>query len=151
MLFAALALAAILPAASAEAPLSEPARSAIATTLRGLEAEWIAVYASHDLGVLDRLIAPDFVGTLSDGSMRGKQAHIDTYTSDFATLAQVTTDDVVVHVYGPDAAVVTGRYTARLKEPAGAVPGRFRYTDTWLRRDGRWQCVATHENAEPAK
>ena len=150
MLFAALALAVLVPAAPLEAPLTDAARSSIATTLRGLEAEWIGVYASHDLALLERLIAPDFVGTLSDGSMRGKAAHIESYKSDFETVAQVTTDDVVVHVYGPDAAVVTGRYAATLKG-AKAAPGRFRYTDTWLRREGRWQCVATHENAEPVR
>jgi hypothetical protein len=140
MWLAALALVLLVPAAPADD------RGAVEATLRGLEAEWIGVYRSHDLAVLDRLIAADFVGTLADGSMRGKQAHIDSYKVDFETVAGVTSDEVVVHVFGPDVAVVTGRYAPTLKHP-GVVPGRFRYTDTWVRRGGRWQCVATHENA----
>lgn len=146
MLLAAAALALSTVAVPA---VPEATRAQIAATLTALEADWIAVYASHDLAPLERLIADDFVATLADGALRGKRAHIESYRADFEALAGVTSAEVAVHVFSADMAVVTGLYTATLRDPKDAPPGRFRYTDTWLRRGGRWQCVATHENQLP--
>jgi ketosteroid isomerase-like protein len=144
MLIPAVALTLLALAAPA---VSDSERAEITRTLVALEADWIAVYASHDFGPLERLIADDFVSTLVDGTLRNKRAHIETYKADFETLASVTSADVEVHVHAPDVAVVTGSYTATLREPKGAAPARFRYTDTWLKRGGVWRCIATHENA----
>jgi ketosteroid isomerase-like protein len=151
MLLAALAIVLTLAPAPARDEVPEPLRVAIADTLRSLELQWIGVYASHDLAPLEHLIADDFVGTLADGSMRGKRAHIQSYRDDFAALASVTSGEVEIHVFQADVAVVTGLYTATLRDPQAATPGRFRWTDTWLKRDGRWQCIATHENQLPGK
>lgn len=131
--------------------VSDTARAEITRTLVALEADWIAVYASHDFAPLERLLAEDFVSTLADGALRRKRAHIETYKADFESLASVTSADVEVHVNALDVAVVTGSYTATLREPKGAAPARFRYTDTWLKRDGVWRCIATHENALAAQ
>jgi ketosteroid isomerase-like protein len=134
----------LLPPAAGPAGLTDAERREIARTLEDLEQEWFGVYVSHDLLVLERLIADDFVATLADGEMRHKRAHIAAYPADFAALASVTNSDLKLHVFTGDLAVATGLYTATPRN--GGAPGRFRYTDTWLRRDGRWQCVATHEN-----
>lgn len=120
-------------------------RKAIESAVEALERDWFSVYESHDLAVLERLIADDFVATLADGAMRGKREHIAAYPADFAALASVANAELEVRVFTRELAVATGLYTATPRE-AGATPGRFRYTDTWLRRGGRWQCVATHEN-----
>lgn len=137
-----------VPAPLGDGPaVPEARRSEIVRTLEGLEREWFQVYESHDLAVLERLIADDFVATLADGALRGKREHIAAYPADFAALASVTSSDLKVRVFTPELAVATGLYTATLRGPAG--PGavtRYRYTDTWLRRGGVWQCVATHEN-----
>lgn len=135
---------ALVAAAVPDAPgVPEAERRAIVRAIEGLEAEWFQVYESHDLAVLERLIADDFVATLADGEMRGKREHIAAYPADFAALASVTNGDLKVRVFSHDLAVATGLYTATAR--AGAV-SRFRYTDTWLLRGSRWQCVATHEN-----
>lgn len=51
-------------------------------------------------------------------------------------------DDVSVRGFG-DTAVVTGRTTVTM---GGASPAtvRLRFTDVFLRREGRWQVVASH-------
>lgn len=149
MQLAALALFALAQApqpAAAAGSVSEPGRLDITRTLSDLEERWIQVYSNHDLSLLQRIIADDFVATLADGAMRGKQEHIAAYPADFATYASVANSEVQVHVYARDAAVVTGLYTATLRDPGGAEPSqRYRWTDTWLLRKGSWQCVATHE------
>jgi hypothetical protein len=138
------------PPTKAPDALGETARRDIERTLLGLEDQWIKVYETHDLKVLHRLIAGDFVATLSDGAMRSKAEHIAAYAADFGTWSAVANSDLRVHVYGPEVAVVTGLYTARLREAKGSEPTeRYRYTDTWVRREDAWQCVATQETRVP--
>ena len=141
----ALSLLALAPHVSSG--VSPQARDEIVRTLEGLEEEWFQVYETHDLSTLRRLIAEDFVATLSDGTMRGKDEHIAAYPADFEALASVTSSQLKVRVFAPDVAVATGLYTATRR--GGDGPGaitRYRFTDTWLRRKRSWQCVATHEN-----
>ena len=134
------------PAVAGEAAVPEPMRREVVRILSDLEERWIQVYSNRDLSLLQRIIADDFVATLADGAMRGKQEHIAAYPGDFATYATVANSDVQVHVYSREAAVVTGLYTAKLRAPPGAEPSQqYRWTDTWLLRKGSWQCVATHE------
>ncbi len=142
---AALVLLAPGSAAPADASLPESLRREIVRTLEALEREWFGVYETHDLAPLQRLIADDFVATLADGAMRGKQEHIAAYRADFESLERVENAEMRVRVYTRELAVVTGVYTAVLRGEAGTGT-RYRYTDTWLRRGGRWQCVATHES-----
>jgi ketosteroid isomerase-like protein len=143
-----------LPAAPAanggERPLPEEERRAIVRTLESLEEQWIGVYVTHDLSVLERILAPDFVATLSDGEMRGKREHIAAYPADFEAFASVVATETKVRVYTPDVAVVTGLYTAQVRRPEGKEPsGRYRFTDVWALRAGAWQCVATQETRVP--
>jgi uncharacterized protein (TIGR02246 family) len=143
---------AVLTCAGIAAVFLAPVRGAagseaVVEAIETLEAEWFSVYQSHDLGVLDRLIADDFVATLADGAMRGKREHIAAYPADFAALVSVVNQELRVRAMGPDVAVATGLYVATARGAGG--PGlatRYRYTDTWLRRNGSWRCVATHES-----
>ncbi len=124
--------------------MPEAARLEIVRNLEALEKEWFRVYETHDLAPLHRLIADDFIATLADGAMRGKREHIEAYRADFEALERVESSELRVRVHTPELAVVTGLYTATLRGKQGVT--RYRYTDTWLRRGGGWQCVATHEN-----
>jgi ketosteroid isomerase-like protein len=66
------------------------------------------------------------------------------------TIARLAIDDVSVRVFG-DAAVVTGR-THGVGEFSGTpYDVVIRFTDTFVRRDGRWQAVASHASVLPAK
>lgn len=133
----------LVAAALAFAAFATPGHDDVRELLE-LEARWIGVYSTHDLAFLERIIAADFVATLADGSMRGKAEHIAAYPADFDTYSSVTSSDVKVRLYGADVAVATGLYTATLR--ASGERRRYRFTDTWLRRDGSWRCIATHEN-----
>ncbi|HET7294915.1 MAG TPA: nuclear transport factor 2 family protein [Vicinamibacteria bacterium] len=147
MLVPALLLPLLAPAAAAPAAVPEEARREIVRTLEGLEREWFKVYETHDLAPLEGLMADDFVATLADGAVRGKREHIAAYRADFEAIERVENSDMRVRVHTADLAVVTGLYTATLRDRSAAdAVSRYRYTDTWLRRGGRWQCVATHES-----
>jgi hypothetical protein len=97
-----------------------------------------------DRATLERIIAPDWRSTGPDGSTseRGR-----VFSQVFETGAHkihyMKIDDVTPRVFG-DAAVVTGR-THGVGEFEGArYDVVIRFTDTFVRRDGRWQAVASH-------
>src|SRR5262245_21559300 len=120
-------LAALVFAAAAEtaapAALSKEHRAAIVREIETLEEAWFQVYVSHDLTILEQLMADDLVATMSDGAMRGKKEQIASYPADFAALAKVVASEQRVRVYSATLAVATGLYTATPKE-AGAAAAR---------------------------
>ncbi|HJS56501.1 MAG TPA: nuclear transport factor 2 family protein [Vicinamibacteria bacterium] len=138
------ALSPVVAAPPADGTVPEAVRLEIVRSLEALEAEWFRVYETHDLAPLERLIADDFVATLGDGAMRSKREHIEAYRADFEALDRVESNELRVRVHTHELAVVTGSYTASLRGTPGAT--KYRYTDTWLRRNGTWRCVATHES-----
>ena len=56
-------------------------------------------------------------------------------------------DDMKVHVYG-NVAVVTGRNTIKgvWEDIEHDISGPYRFTDVFVKRDGRWQCVASQSS-----
>jgi len=59
-------------------------------------------------------------------------------------------DDLKVRVYG-DAAVVTGRFTTKETLKGRDISGQYRFTDTWIKKAGRWLCVAGQGSKIPQK
>lgn len=55
-----------------------------------------------------------------------------------------------VRLYG-DAAIITGITTVKGRSGKDAFDGDFQYTDTWIRRDGRWRLAASHAGRLPAR
>ena len=49
--------------------------------------------------------------------------------------------DMKVIVHG-DTGVVVGRQTTKGTYQGQDIGGVFRFTDTWAKLDGRWQCIA---------
>ena len=57
-------------------------------------------------------------------------------------------EDMYIHDYGATA-VVTGILVVRGTGKDGAFSRRYRYTDTWLRMDGRWRVIAAQDYLRP--
>jgi ketosteroid isomerase-like protein len=60
-------------------------------------------------------------------------------------ISSPVSDEWKVRVYG-DVAVVMGRYTYKMQLAGKEVTVQERFTDTWVKRAGRWQCVAGHNS-----
>jgi ketosteroid isomerase-like protein len=54
-----------------------------------------------------------------------------------------TTENVQSRVYG-DTVIVMGTVVSEWKQGDKLMTDRSRYTDTYVRRGGRWQVVASH-------
>jgi ketosteroid isomerase-like protein len=108
-----------------------------------LEKRWNDSWVKRDPAFLDRILADDYVGTRSDGSVFNKAQEIADMKSNESVVAYITSDDFLVRVYG-DAAVITFRFTTKEENKGKDISGQYRTTDTWVKRGGRWQCVASH-------
>jgi ketosteroid isomerase-like protein len=64
------------------------------------------------------------------------------------TVESAANEDMKAYTY-PNVAVVTGWLVVNGRGTDGAFNRRYRYTDTWLHRNGRWQVIAAHDYLAP--
>jgi ketosteroid isomerase-like protein len=114
--------------------------------LRALEAKWDTATLKGDAATLGSILADGFVSTDSDGTVRTKAEIVSELRAGNIRYASAKTDDVKVALYG-DAAVVTGRWEGRYTFRGAAKHLRERYTNFYVRLNGRWRCVAAHGSA----
>jgi ketosteroid isomerase-like protein len=112
--------------------------------LRKIQQELSAAWMARDRATIERLIAPDWSVTHVAGQ-RLTRADVfrDMLESDATQIAASTVDEVEIRVYG-DAAVVTGRTHAAGVQSGAPFDVQLRFTDVFVRRDDRWQAVASH-------
>ena len=108
-----------------------------------LKKDWAAAVVKRDLAFLDRILADDYAWTASDGNVWSKAETLASLKSRDDVVSSCVTDDFKVRVYG-DTALVTARSTFKETLHGKDVSGQERFTDTWVKRVGRWQCVAMH-------
>jgi len=66
------------------------------------------------------------------------------------TITAAHNEAMEVHRYGTVTAVVTGWLVVRGRGSSGAFEQRYRFTDTWVKRGGRWQIVAAQDYVAPS-
>jgi ketosteroid isomerase-like protein len=111
--------------------------------LKKLEMQWADAGVKKDLAVIDRLLADDFITTDPEGEVFTKTEEIAFLESGEDIVSSAALSDIKVRVYG-DAAVVTYVYKAKETLKGRDVSGTSRWTDTWVKRGGSWQCAASH-------
>lgn len=114
-------------------------------TLLQLERDWDQANAKNDTAALDRILAPEFVSTDSDGRLTTREQVFARRKSGQVRFITFVSDDHKVHVIG-DTAIVTGRSTIKAVRDGKDVSGQERWTDVFVRRNGRWQAVASHSS-----
>ncbi len=107
-----------------------------------LENDWGAAAKSKDKAWFERTFADEYTSIGSSGKMRNKTEDIAETMSNSDTLTTDEASDMRVRVYG-DAAVVTGRLHQVGKGKDGSFDRNYYWTDTLVKRDGRWQVVAS--------
>lgn len=108
-----------------------------------LEQAWNTAFYEKDLEFIESVLADEFIATYDDGT-RGDKAHELALTAEFnQAVESALQDEFTVKVYR-DTAVVwfTLRLVGRRQGERAEVA--FRYTDVFVMRDGRWQCISTH-------
>ena len=119
-------------------------------TLREIENKWEASIAAHDPSVVQAYVANDYRGISSKGKILNKSALVAQIKNDTDTYTSAKNDRVDVRVYDGRFAVVLGTSTEVGKGKDGkAFRRKFRWTDAWVERNGKWQCVASQAMAVP--
>lgn len=115
-----------------------------------LEQQWDAAFQRQDAAFIESVLAEEFIATYGDGS-RGDKAKELALVRDFnQQVDSRRLDNFIVKVYR-DTAVVW--FTLKI---VGIRQGKraelnLRYTDVWVIRDGRWQCVSTQSTRVSAQ
>ena len=147
----ALILASISFAASQTASQKVPHESKEEQELKRLEDQWLNSYLRGDKATFDRIVAVDFTGTDESAVLRNRTQERELVQVPPASPMKVslTNEDVRVRIYG-DTAIVTGRIVQKAERPGQDSFGfESRFTDTFLKRQGRWQVAARHYSRFP--
>ena len=123
-----------------------PKSGGVEQELIKLENEWGEALVKRDTASIDRIMADDYMG-IYDGSVFAptKAQYIEYVKSSKEEMLSFVADEWKVRVYG-DAAVVMARGTMKMQSAGKEMTSQTRFTDTWVKRAGRWQCVAGHNS-----
>jgi len=107
-------------------------------TLIKLENDWCAALLKNDVAALTAILADDLTSVDPSGEA-GTKSTVLTYAKT-AKASVCKNEKMKVRLYG-DTAVITGIVSYKDTSDGGV----FQFTDTYVRRNGRWQCVADQE------
>jgi ketosteroid isomerase-like protein len=110
-------------------------------TLMQIEDEWGKAFEKKDTAALDKILAADWVGQYPYGS-RTKQQLFEDIQTEAVKLSDVNSGPMKVRVFGT-VAIVTGSDDSKLLYKGKDYSGHDVWTDVFVKRDGRWEAVAS--------
>lgn len=125
------------------APAAVAQQNSAETQLLQIERDWCAANLKKDAAALDRILAADASLIGLRGRMQNKSEALADLKDTTSSVTACSDTNMKVRVYG-DTAIVTGEGTR-----SGTFKGtpfkdrRALWTDVFVKKDGRWQCVAT--------
>jgi ketosteroid isomerase-like protein len=130
-------------------PVAEPEPrgqkgSEIEMHIKDLENQWNDAALHHDVATMNRILAQDVVDTRSTGRVQGKAEDLADLKSGEPKLDSSSVNAMKVRVYG-SVAVVNGHYVQKGTYKGKDISGEGRFTDVFVSRQGRWECVSTQE------
>lgn len=136
-------LAACLAVSAPAAAQSDGSPRATREVLIELERGWNDAVYRRDADFVAGLLADEFVATYDDGSRGDRARELALVAAFNQQVISAVQDDFRVAVYGETAVVWFTLNLVGMRQGQEAEL-TLRYTDVWVRRDGRWQCVSTH-------
>lgn len=114
--------------------------------VRKLERQWLDAYEQHNAEAMNLIVADDFTITFPSGAMQTKPQIMSMVKAPWPPSApkmRFYTEDVRSRAYG-DTVILIGRVVTEFERDGKTVKEASRYTDTYVKRKGRWQVVASH-------
>ena len=122
-----------------------PASRALLT----LENSWATALIARDGATFRRLLAPGFVYTEND-VLATRADVLRDVLSGTDTVTAAHNEGMEVHLFRPTG-IVTGWLIVNGRGNRGLFEHRYRFTDTWLERNGTWQIVAAQDYINPVE
>lgn len=131
-----------LAAQRPESPLAD-----IVAEIARLDSTWLTAYVTANVEAVRPIIADDFTGQVVE-TLMNKRELLERVGASTGVEASIL-DRLVVNVFG-DVAVAHGLRRSVTRDTAGSrVETRFAYTDVYVYRDDRWQCITGQSAALP--
>jgi ketosteroid isomerase-like protein len=117
-----------------------------------LEHNWDAAFHRHDAAFIDRVLADEFIVTYDNGVRADRTIELELAKTANENIESSTMDEFIVKEFGNNAVVW---FTLHLVGPIKGqrVQNDYRFTDVFVLRDGRWQCVSSQstkvQNPQP--
>ncbi len=110
--------------------------------IKKLEQGWAEAMQKADAAAIPTYEAEDIVSTDPAGQVTTRDQDIQSLKSGDFKVQSLQYPEMKVSVYG-NAAVATGLANMKASYKGQDMSGSYRFTDTWVNRGGKWQCVAT--------
>ena len=126
--------------------------SAIEAKLKQMENAWDRAWETKDTASLRNMLADDYAGMNSKGERQNKSQLLNELKTMTDTVSSSVNDSLDVHVYSPNLAMVVGTSTEKgMDKDRKAFTRSFGWVDTWMQRDGKWECIGEAVVALPEK
>ena len=113
------------------------------------ERAWAESVATGDSSVVERILADDFVGVDPKGNLYDKSKMVSDTRDAPKYFVSNHANEIKVRFYS-DSAVAQGDETWE-RRSGDSLRGRFIWTDTWVKRNGKWQIVVAEDLIAPEK
>jgi ketosteroid isomerase-like protein len=114
--------------------------------IRKLEQAWDMANLKGDADSLAGILAGNFIMTGDDGKVHTKAEMITELRSRRIAYQTAKTEELNIILHG-DAAIASGRWRGSYTNRGKKVDLLERFTNFYVRRNGQWQCVASHGSA----
>lgn len=128
----------LAPEMNSGSPQSDDASKIVA-----MENLWNQMQLNHDAAAMEKMLDEDFVLTDYDGSLLTKNQFLDSIKDMNVKLTLEMSEGMKLHQHG-NTVVITGATREKGTQGGKAFAHNGRFTDTWVRKNGTWLCVASH-------
>lgn len=108
------------------------------------ESAWNQAEIHHDTNAAAALMADTFISVDHHGALLNKAQYLAGIKDTSFNPQEISNSEISVYLYG-DTAIVSSAYRTKGTDRGKPFRHHGRFTDTWIRRNGKWQCVADHE------
>ena len=109
--------------------------------ITALEEAWVSAAQKSKADAIGEMLADDFTMTTPSGHLSPKDEFVSQFRDGIVVIETAKLEEIEVRVYG-NAAVATGMLTIKGHAQDQDLSGSYRFTDTFVKRDGKWMKVA---------
>jgi ketosteroid isomerase-like protein len=132
-------LACLLFTSATQADEADDAKKALTQAHKDLS----EALGDNDVSAILNRLPADWKIVNSAGHLMGRDQLEEVLKGGKLKFLSHTTSDLDVRTFG-DAAVIIGRGNLRASWEGEEFQGNDRFTEVWVRREGKWSCVSTH-------
>jgi ketosteroid isomerase-like protein len=118
--------------------------SADKSMILALESAWNQAEIHHDAKAAAAIMADTFMSVDHHGTLLNKSQYLADLKDTSFSPEEISNSDTSIYLYG-DVAIVTSAYRTKGTDDGKPFAHHGRFTDTWIKRNGKWQCVADQE------